>query len=91
MQALSTQSRGVEHPEGSGNSNEIDWENITVTIEPHVTQQFVTMYQSLADFDDRGIQHKLNIPKLAFAGEKDTFIYGKNFGNVTVDRVIEEK
>lgn len=43
--------------------------------------------QSLADFDDRSIQHKLNIPKLAFAGEKATIIYGENFGNVTVDMV----
>jgi hypothetical protein len=45
------------------------------------------MYRSLADFDDRGIQNKLNLPKLAFAGEMDTIVYGENFGNVTVDMV----
>ncbi|EPY08111.1 hypothetical protein PAALTS15_06454 [Paenibacillus alvei TS-15] len=45
------------------------------------------MYQSLADFDDRSIQYKLDLPKLAFAGEKDTIVYGERFGNVIVDMV----
>ncbi|MOA34113.1 hypothetical protein D3C78_1554630 [compost metagenome] len=27
----------------------------------------------------------LSLPKLAFAGENDTIVYGDNFGNVTVD------
>jgi len=86
-QAISAQTEGVELLEGSGNSNEIDWESMAVTIDPRVTQQFVTMYQSLADFDDRAVQHKLNFPKLAFAGEKDLIAYGEKFGNVTVDMV----
>ncbi|RAV23275.1 alpha/beta fold hydrolase [Paenibacillus contaminans] len=87
MQAVGTQRDGSKQPEEDGNSKEIDWENMTVTIDPRVTQQFVTMYQSLADFDDRNIQHMLNFPKLAFAGEKDTIVYGEKFGNVTVDMV----
>lgn len=62
-----------------------DWDNVTVTLDPRVTGQFVTMYESLADFDDRKIHDKLNFPKLAFAGEKDTIVYGEKFGNVTVD------
>jgi len=40
------------------------------------------MYQSLADFDNRSIQYKLDLPKLAFAGDKDTIVYGERFGNV---------
>lgn len=87
MQALSNQGVAVTQPEGSENPNETDWENMTVTIDPKVTKQFVTLYQCLAAFDDRSIQHKLNFPKLAFAGEKDTIVYGENFGNVTVDIV----
>lgn len=37
------------------------------------------------EFNDQEIQHKLVIPRLAFAGEKDIIVYGENFGNVTVD------
>lgn len=37
------------------------------------------------EFNDGEIQHKIDIPKITFAGEKDTIIYGGNFGNVTVD------
>ncbi|NOU72978.1 alpha/beta hydrolase [Paenibacillus sp. LMG 31458] len=87
MQALSTQRKGIRQPEGAWNLDNMDWENIEVTIDPRVTKQFVTLYQSLADFDDRGIQHKLQLPKLAFAGEMDSIAYGENFGNVTVDMV----
>lgn len=87
IQAVSTQRDGGKQPEEYENSKEIDWENMTVSIDPRVTQQFVTMYQSLVDFDDHNIQHMLNFPKLAFAGEKDTIVYGETFGNVTVDMV----
>ncbi|MFB9328917.1 alpha/beta fold hydrolase [Paenibacillus aurantiacus] len=65
---------------------DIDWDNIKVTIRPEITKQFVTMYESLADFDDRLIQQKLqHLPRLAFAGEHDTIVYGEPFGGVTVD------
>ncbi|SHE15643.1 Uncharacterised protein [Chlamydia abortus] len=37
------------------------------------------------DFDDKKIQNELSIPRLTFAGEKDTIVYGENFGNVSVD------
>lgn len=63
----------------------VDWDNIQVRIGTNQTKQFVTMYENLMAFDDRSIQHKLEIPRLAFAGEKDTIVYGENFGNVTVD------
>jgi pimeloyl-ACP methyl ester carboxylesterase len=69
----------VESPE------EIDWDNLEVKINPDQTKQFVTLYNYLQKFDDRAIHSQLNIPKLTFAGEKDTIVYGENFGNVTVD------
>lgn len=64
---------------------QVDWDNIQVKIGSNQTKQFVTLYQSLQEFDDREIQPKLAIPRLAFAGEMDTIVYGANFGNVTVD------
>ncbi|NEN81708.1 alpha/beta fold hydrolase [Paenibacillus elgii] len=64
---------------------EIDWNTIQVKIDPNQTKQFFTMYQSLMDFDDKKIQDSLSFPKLAFAGEKDTIVYGESFGSVTVD------
>lgn len=63
----------------------IEWDNIQIKIDTNQTKQFVTMYENLMEFDDQGIQHKLIIPRLAFSGEKDTIVYGKNFGNVVVD------
>lgn len=64
---------------------EIDWDNIEVRINPNQTKQFVTLYKHLMEFDDRTIHPQMNIPKLAFAGEKDTIVYGENFGSVIVD------
>jgi pimeloyl-ACP methyl ester carboxylesterase len=83
----------LEHePEGQASMNseqlcpeEVDWDNIQIQIDPAQTKQFVTMYQSLLDFDDQLIQDQLSIPRLTFAGEKDTIVYGEKFGNVTVD------
>ncbi|SDS87675.1 hypothetical protein SAMN05444162_2499 [Paenibacillaceae bacterium GAS479] len=88
-QALSNANTGsstskIETIENAG--EEIDWNSITVTINPSVAKQFVTLYRNLADFDDRSVQNKLlQLPKLAFAGEQDTIVYGDNFGGVTVD------
>lgn len=64
-----------------------DWENVEVNMAPDQTKQYVTMYQDLISFDDRAIQNQMSIPRLAFAGEKDTIIYGEKFGGVTVDIV----
>lgn len=83
----------LEHePEGQASMNseqmypeEVDWDNIQIQIDPDQTKQFITMYQSLLDFDDQLIQDQLSIPRLTFAGEKDTIVYGEKFGNVTVD------
>lgn len=69
----------------SWNPDDLDWDSLPVTVDPSVAKQFVTLYQSLKDFDDLSIQDKLSIPKLAFAGERDTIVYGEKFGKVTVD------
>jgi len=63
----------------------VDWDRIQVTIDPDVAKQFHTLYQHLTEFDDTSIQEKLAMPRLTFAGEQDTIVYGPNFGSVTVD------
>ncbi|MEH7356864.1 alpha/beta hydrolase [Neobacillus drentensis] len=69
------------------NPENVDWDNVKVKIDTNQTKQFVTLYENLKEFNDRKIQHQLEIPRLAFAGENDTIIYGENFGSVTVDIV----
>ncbi len=76
----------AERPPGPNVSpEEIDWNNVQVTIDPDQTKQFYTLYRSLTDFNDKAVQDRLKMPRLAFAGEKDTIVYGENFGSVTVD------
>lgn len=88
QQALDNQNSPVfDNQENIESPEEIDWDNVKVKIDTNQTKQFVTMYKNLMDFDDRKIQHQLSIPKLTFAGEKDTIVYGENFGSVTVDIV----
>ncbi|MGE7615336.1 alpha/beta fold hydrolase [Paenibacillus sp. NPDC101420] len=85
-QALNNQNEVAEKSSiETENPNEIDWDNIKVSMDTRVTAQFVALYESLTAFDDRSIHHLLSLPKLAFAGENDTIVYGENFGNVTVD------
>ncbi|OMD34972.1 alpha/beta fold hydrolase [Paenibacillus odorifer] len=85
-QALNNQNEAAEKISfETENPDEIDWENIKVSMDTRVTAQFVALYESITAFDDRSIHHLLSLPKLAFAGENDTIVYGENFGNVTVD------
>lgn len=84
-QALYNQNATVINEQNFTNPENFEWDNIEVKIDTNQTKQFVTMYKNLIEFDDREIQHKLVIPRLAFAGEKDTIIYGEKFGNVAVD------
>ncbi len=85
-QAVTNQHSPVRNESKDFNSpEEIDWDNIEVKINPDQTKQFVTLYKHLIEFDDRKIHPQTNIPKLAFAGEKDTIVYGENFGSVIVD------
>ncbi|MFD5020557.1 alpha/beta fold hydrolase [Paenibacillus sp. NPDC058367] len=85
-QALNNQNEVAEKSSiETENPNQIDWDNIKVSMDTRVTAQFVALYESLTAFDDRSIHQLLSLPKLAFAGENDTIVYGENFGNVTVD------
>ena len=62
-----------------------DWDSVPFTRTPDQTEQYVTLYESLQDFDDHTAAATLLIPRLAFAGEKDTIAYGPQWDNLTVD------
>lgn len=85
-QALNQNASVMDGPE-QPSPEKVDWDNVQIKIDTRQTKQFVTMYKNLKEFNDREIQHKLTIPRLAFAGEKDTIVYGENFGSVTVNIV----
>jgi pimeloyl-ACP methyl ester carboxylesterase len=61
-----------------------DWESSRVQTSPEQTQQFVTLYEALQDFDDAAATRQLGIPRLAFAGELDNIEYGPRWGGVRI-------
>jgi pimeloyl-ACP methyl ester carboxylesterase len=61
-----------------------DWESAEVTQTPEQTEQYVTLYESLQDFDERAALERVTVPRLAFAGAKDNIAYGPKWGNVDV-------
>lgn len=61
-----------------------DWDAAEVTQTPDETQQYVTHYESLQDFDERAALDRLDIPRLAFAGADDNTTYGPKWGNAYV-------
>ncbi|MGG1518014.1 alpha/beta hydrolase [Paenibacillus oryzisoli] len=70
----------------AGQPDAYDWDAAPVALNSRQTQQFRTLYAALSGFDDTVIHEKLrNLPKLVFAGEADTIVYGERFGGVTVD------
>ncbi|GGF92891.1 hypothetical protein GCM10010912_42390 [Paenibacillus albidus] len=62
-----------------------DWSTVEVTMSEAQTKQFVTLYQSLQDFEDRAVQSSISCPRLCFAGSADRIEYGERWGNVTVN------
>jgi pimeloyl-ACP methyl ester carboxylesterase len=64
---------------------EPDWSTVQVTMSPAQTQQFVTLYESLRDFDDRAAQARIGCPRLCLAGSADAIDYGPRWGDVRVD------
>ena len=84
-QALHPSPSPEEQMQDFGSPEEIHWDQVQVALDPKQTKQFLTLYQSLSDFDDTSVQQKLTLPRLAFAGEADRIEYGENFGGVTVD------
>jgi pimeloyl-ACP methyl ester carboxylesterase len=61
-----------------------DWDAVEVTLSPDQTQQYVTLYESLAGFDERSSLDRLRIPRLAFAGTDDNITYGPKWDDAYV-------
>lgn len=64
-----------------------DWDNLRLQVDPAQTQQFVTLYEGLADFDDR-VSLELTLPRLCFVGAEDTIVYGPQWGGVRVSMAV---
>lgn len=62
-----------------------DWSTVSVVTTVDQTRQFVTLYESLRDFDDRAVQPSLTCPRLCVVGSADTIEYEPRWGGVTVD------
>jgi pimeloyl-ACP methyl ester carboxylesterase len=62
-----------------------DWDAVEVSLTPEQTQQYVTLYESLQDFDERAALDQLSIPRLAFAGADDNITYGPKWDNAYVE------
>jgi pimeloyl-ACP methyl ester carboxylesterase len=71
-------------PEASTDVRPGDWDSVEFTQTPDQTQQYVTLYESLQDFDERAAMAQLRIPRLAFAGAKDNISYGPKWDNAYV-------
>ena len=61
-----------------------DWEAAEVTLSPQQTQQYVTLYESLEDFDERAALDRLSVARLAFAGTEDNITYGAKWDDAYV-------
>ncbi|GIF63135.1 hypothetical protein Ais01nite_11700 [Asanoa ishikariensis] len=61
-----------------------DWDTAEVTRRPDQTAQYVTLYESLRDFDERAALKTLTVPRLAFAGADDNITYGPKWDDAHV-------
>ncbi|MBW5448841.1 alpha/beta hydrolase [Cohnella sp. CFH 77786] len=73
------------NPPQNSSSEEFDWSTFEVTMSQAQTQQFVTLYQDLQDFNDSLAQARITCSRLCFAGTADRIDYGERWGNVAVD------
>ncbi|GIM88243.1 alpha/beta hydrolase [Paractinoplanes toevensis] len=81
-----TYEMALNPPANPTNPTPGDWDSAEMTLTPDQTRQYLSLYESLRDFDDRTLRLP-SVPKLAFAGEKDTIVYGPKWGDAVVDMV----
>jgi glutaredoxin-related protein len=46
----------------------MNWDAVEVTQTPEKTQQYVTLYESVAGFDEQAVVRERSIPRPAFTG-----------------------
>jgi pimeloyl-ACP methyl ester carboxylesterase len=75
----------ARHPstprEPTGNA----WADAEFTLSEPQTRQFVTLYRSLRDFDERAALTAVTCPRLCLVGGADTITYDEPWGGVTID------
>lgn len=64
---------------------EPDDEWSTASLSKDQTQQYMTLYQALQEFDDAAAQAGITCPRLCFVGSADEIQYGRNWGDVFVN------
>lgn len=75
---------GRDRPTGNGTAEPGDWSTAEMTLSEAQTRQFLTLYQSLASFDDRTALSEVDCPRLCFAGSDDEIDYDERWGGVHV-------
>ena len=61
-----------------------DWDSVESTQTPEQTEQYVTLYESLAAFDEQAALDRLGLPRLVFAGADDNITYGPRWDDAYV-------
>ena len=62
-----------------------DWSTVEFDMPEPQARQFLTLYESLQDFDDRRALADLDCPRMCFAGSEDEVVYDERWGNAHVD------
>ena len=62
-----------------------DWDSVDISMTRAQTQQFVTLYEALQEFDDRQVQAEIGCPRLCLVGSADVIEYSERWGGVRVD------
>jgi pimeloyl-ACP methyl ester carboxylesterase len=73
-----------KQPNAAGTLQPGDWDAVEVTQDPDQTQQYVTLYESIQNFDERAALDRVSIPRLAFAGANDNIVYGPRWDSAYV-------
>jgi pimeloyl-ACP methyl ester carboxylesterase len=85
MAVANAASPPATQPSGDGEpAGEPDWSQVEVTLSEAQTRQFVTLYEALQGFDDRGAQARLGCPRLCFVGSADEITYDERWGGLHV-------
>jgi len=61
-----------------------DWSTVEFDMPEPQARQFLTLYESLQDFDDRRVLSHLDCPRLCFAGSEDEIVYDERWGGTQV-------
>ena len=72
-------------PTTDGPAEPGDWSTVEFDMPEPQARQFLTLYESLQDFDDRGVLSELDCPRLCFAGSEDEVVYDERWGDTRVD------